>query len=87
MNEKLNIETCTTAAESPFNNGTMECHNLIVAKAMEKIEGEKCEQEIALIRAVSAKNSLQNHLRHSPNELVFDFNISTPSVLTDQLTA
>ena len=34
MNEKLNIETCTTAAESPFSNGTVERHNLIVAEAM-----------------------------------------------------
>ena len=24
MNEKLNIETCTTAVESPFSNGTVE---------------------------------------------------------------
>ena len=33
----------------------------------------------------SAKSALRNHLGHSPNELVFDFNINTPSVLTDHL--
>ena len=49
MNEKLNIETCSTAVESPFSNGIVEHHNLIVAKAMEKIlEDEKWELEIAL---------------------------------------
>ena len=34
MNEKLNIEIYTTAAESPLSNGTVERHNLIVAEAM-----------------------------------------------------
>ena len=53
MNEKLIIETCTTAVESPFNNGTVERHNLIVAEAMEKtLEDEKCEPEIALGGAI-----------------------------------
>ena len=33
------------------------------------------------------KNALQNILEHSPNELVFGFNINTPSVLIDQLPA
>ena len=62
MNEKLNIETCTTAAENPFSNGIMECHNLIVAETMEKtLENEKCESEIALAWSVNAKNALQNH--------------------------
>ena len=44
-NEKLNIETGITAAESPFSN--VECHNLRIAEAMEKtLEDEKCEPEI-----------------------------------------
>ena len=38
MNEKLNIETCTTAAESPFSIGTVEHYNLIVVEAMENIK-------------------------------------------------
>ena len=48
---------------------------------------EKCETEIALAWAVSAKNAFQNHSGHSPNELVFRSNINTPLVLTHQLTA
>ena len=88
MNKKLNIETCTTVAESPFSNGTVERQNLIVAEIMEKtLEDEKCEPEIALAWVVSAKNGLQNHLEHSPNELVLGFNINTPSILTDYLPA
>ena len=87
MNEKLNIETCTTAVESPCNNGAVECYNLI-AEAMEKIlEDEKYEPVIALAWWVSVKNALLNHLGHSPNELVFGFNIYTPSVLIDWLPA
>ena len=86
MNEKLNIETCTTTVESSFSNGTVQCYNLIVAESMEKtLEDEKCESEIALALAVCAKNTFQNHLGHNLNKLVFGFNINTLSVLTDQL--
>ena len=88
MNEKKDIETCTAAVESSFSNGAVECHNLIVAEAMEKmLEDEKSEQEIALAWAIHAKNALQNHSGHSPNELVFEFKINTPTVLTDWLSA
>ena len=82
----LNIETCTIAAESPFSNGTMKCHNSIVNEAMGKtLKDEKYEPETALTCAVNANNALQNHSGHSPNELIFGFNMNTPSVLTDQL--
>ena len=74
--------------ESPFSNGTVEHYNLIVPEAMEKtLEDEKCESEIALVWAVSAKNALKNHLEHGLIELVFGFNIITSSVLTNQLPA
>ena len=60
MNEKLNIEICTTAVESPFSNDIGEHHNLIVSETMEKtFVDEKYELEIALGWAVSAKNTLQ----------------------------
>ena len=88
INEKLNIETSTTAVESSFSNGSVECHNLIVAEAIEKmLEDEKYEPEITLAWAVSAKNALQNYSGQSPNELVFGSNINTPSVLTYRLPA
>ena len=86
MNEKLNIETGITAAESPFSNDIVECHNLIVAEVMEKtLEDEKCEPEIVLAWAVRAINAVQSNLGHSSNEPVFCYNINIPSVLTDQL--
>ena len=36
MNDKLNIETCTTALASSFSNGTVEYHTSIVAEAMKR---------------------------------------------------
>ena len=48
---------------------------------------EKCEPEIALAWAISAKNALQNNLGYSLNELVVGSNINTPLVLTEQLPA
>ena len=88
MNAKLNIEASTIAAESLFSNGIVEHHNLTVAEAMEKsLEDKKCEPEIALAWTIRVKKGLQNHLEHSPNELVLGSNINTPSILTDQLPA
>ena len=55
MIEKLNIETCTTAAESPFRKH----HNLLVAEAMER-GWEKWARNSTCL-AISAKNALQNH--------------------------
>ena len=81
MNEKLNTETYTTAAESPFSYSTVECYSLIVVKAMEKmLQDEKFVPEITLACPFSAKNALQNHFGHCSNELVFGFNINTISV-------
>ena len=84
MCEKLNIESTTTAAESPFSNGIVERHNLILAEAMVKtLEDVRCDPDVALAWAVCAKNALQNNGGFSPNQLVFGRNINTPSVLTD----
>ena len=56
MNEKLNIETTTTSAESPFSNGTVERHNVILFESMQKtIDDVGCDPETALAWAVSAK--------------------------------
>jgi transposase InsO family protein len=61
LNEKFNVETATTAAESPFSNGTCERHHLILVEAMQKtMLEEKCDPEIALAYAVAAKNTLSN---------------------------
>ena len=84
MNEKLGVETVTTAAESPFSNGICERHNAILFETMAKrMEDTKCEPELALAWAVSAKNALQNKSGFSPNQLAFGYNINLPTVLTD----
>ena len=88
MNEKLNIETVTTAAEAPFSNGIVERHNLILYDAMCKtMRDAQCEPKVALAWAVSAKNALQNNDGFCPNQLVFGRNINIPSVLVDKLPA
>lgn len=51
MNEKLNIEKCTTVAENLFTTGTVEQHILIMAKAMERILQDENTPEIALTLA------------------------------------
>ena len=85
MSEKLNIESTTTAAESPFSNGIVERHNLILAEAMIKvIDDVQCSPDIALAWAVSAKNALGSHDGFSSNQLVFGRNTNTPSVLIDR---
>ena len=72
MNEKLNVETITTAAESPFSNGIVERHNLVLSEAMLKtIEDVKCDSEVTLAWAVSAKNALQKHGGFSFNQFFF----------------
>ena len=88
MCEKMNIKTKTTAAESPFSNGMCERHNLVVFETMQKVmESEHCDPKTALAWGISAKNALSNHLGHSPNELVFGYNVNMGSVLTDDLPA
>ena len=84
MNEKLGVETVTTAAESPFSNGVVGRHNATLYEAMTKTEQDaKCDRPTALAWAVSAKNALQNRGGYSPNQLVFGYNAILPTVITD----
>ena len=88
MCAKLNIEVATTAGESPFSNGTIERHNKVLAEAMQKtLDDVKCELDMALASAVSAKNASQNRGGYSPNQLVFGRNVNMPTVLEDKLPA
>ena len=88
MNEKLGIETVITAAESPFSNGIVERHNATLYEAMSKtLKDVKCEPELALAWALSAKNALQNRGGYSPNQLVFGYNTNLPTVFTDESPA
>ena len=84
MKEKLKIETCKTAAESPFSNAMVEHHNSILKNINVYMKGihedVKCEADVALTWAVSAKNSFSNVDGFPPNQLVLNFN---PMILND----
>ena len=85
MNEKMNIDTRKTAAESPFSNGIVERHNLILYECFQKVlKDVKCDPDIALGWAVSAKNSLSNNDGFSSDQLLYGRNINLPSVLVDE---
>ena len=84
MNEKLGVETATTAGESPWSNGIVERHNATLYEAMSKtLRDTNCDPEMALAWAVSAKNALLNNGGYSPNQLVFGFNTNFPCVISD----
>lgn len=82
--ENYNIRIRTTAAESPWSNGTVERHNAVVGESVDKIMYEtRCSLDIALAWAVSAKNSLLNVHGYSPNQLVFGKNPNYPCVISN----
>lgn len=86
--ENLNIRICTTAAESPWSNGLVERHNAVLGLTVAKtIEDTKCDLDIAVAWAVSAKNSLKNVNGFSPNQLVFGKNPNYPNTFDDFLPA
>ena len=86
MDEQLNINIKTTAAESPWSNRIVEKHNGIIENVMEKVLLDvKCSLDVALAWCLSAKNSLLNSYGYSPNQLVFGYNPNFPSVLNNQL--
>ena len=47
----------------------------------------KCSLDVAPTWCLSAKNSLLNSYRCSPNKLVFGYNPNFPSVLNNQFTS
>ena len=68
MTEKFETETSTTPGESPFSNGKVERGNAMLYETMMKtMEDVNCNMEIALVWAVSTKNTLQNISGYSPN--------------------
>ena len=67
--ENVNIRICTTAAVSPWNNGIVERHNATLGFSV--LDDLKCDLSLAVVWAVSAKNTLHNVHGFSPNQLVF----------------
>ena len=78
----------TTPAESPWSNGLNEWHNGILGEMVKKtLEDTHCSFEIALVWAISAKNTLHSAHGFSPNQLVLSSNPNLPSFLNDKLPA
>ena len=58
LNEKLGVITETTPAESPFSNGIVERHHLVLYESMLKTMADiKCDAAMASAWSVSAKNA------------------------------
>lgn len=86
--ENFGINPITTAAYSPFSNGTVERHNQTVTNMLLKVkEDTKCDYSTALCWAISAKNALINNNGYSPNMLVFGRNVNLPSIFNAKLPA
>ena len=85
MCESLNITYKTTAAESPWSNGIVERHNLIISQMLDKVLYEtNCSIDLGLAWCINAKNSLDNMHGYSPYQLAIGQNPKLPSAISDK---
>ena len=86
--ENVNIRICTTSADSPWSNGLIEKNNavfgLTVTKTMEDI---KCDLQLTVSWAVSAKNSFEKCSWLLSKPTFFGKNPNFPNVCDDLLPA
>ena len=85
----LNGRLCTTAAQSPFQNGLCERVHAVTDMMLLKLE-EQCPDtplEVLLCWANMAKNSLQMWHGYSSFQIVFGQNPNLPNIMCDQLPA
>ena len=83
--ERFNLNLVTTAAESPWSNGLVERHNLIMGEMIEKTQEDTgCSLEMATMWSVCAHNSLANIHGFTPFQLVFGRNPVLPSLQVDR---
>ena len=66
--EQYNIDVYATGASSPWSNGRCERNHAVINLMADKMleEDPKMKIEVALANAISAKNSMQNHIAESP---------------------
>ena len=82
------IKMKTTAAESPWSNGLIERHNLILSNMLDKVLLDVgCNLDIAVAWCCNAKNSLHNIQGFSPYQLAIGCNPTLPNTLENQLPA
>ena len=85
MCKSMNIRFMLTAAESPFSDGLVERHNLILSEMLDKtLEDHNTDFELALVWCVNAKNYLANVHSFSPFQLALGQNPKLPSIYRDK---
>ena len=88
MCEAMNINFKLTGAESPWSNGLVERHNLILGDMLDRILEESTDNiEIAVAWAINAKNSLSNIHGFSPFQLAIGQNPKLPIANTNNAPA
>ena len=71
MCEQMNISGKNTAGRSPWSNGMVEHHNLVISEMLDRFLAEsKCDFDLALAWCLSAKNSLHNVNGFTPFQIV-----------------
>ena len=81
MCESMKINFKLTGAESPWSNGLVERHNLILGDMQDRILEETTDNiDIAVAWAINAKNSLSNTHGFSPFQLAIGQNPKLPTV-------
>ena len=85
----LNVQVCTTAGESPFQNGLCERVHAVTDSMLLKLEEQypDTDLEVLLCWANMARNSLQMWHGFSSYQLVFGRNPNLPNIMTDGLPA
>ena len=81
----LNVQMCTTAGESPFQNGLCERVHSITDMMLMKLEVnfESYNKQTLLSWANMARNSLQMWNGYSSHQLVFGENPNLPNIMND----
>ena len=83
----LDYELCTTAADSPYQNGLCERNHAIVDLMLSKLVTDypKISENVLLRWANMAKNSLQMWNGFSSNQLVLGINPRLPSIMNGKI--
>jgi hypothetical protein len=85
----LNIEVCTSAAESPFQNGLCERVHAVTDMMLLKLQDDNpgISLDVLLCWANMARNSMQMWHGFSSNQLVFGVNPNLPNIMSDNVSA
>ena len=85
----LNVQVCTTAAYSPFQNGLCERIHAVTDGMLTKLQDQypQTSLDILLAWANMARNSLHMYHGYSSYQIVFGKNPNLPNVMTENVPA